>query len=215
MGENSLALEQLWCKLKKNEEQYYQSAAKYCLLVEGLRSPTSKSIKIRAAILSKDFRQKNPLLTTPITFRAKKLETEQAWDTLCSHEREYYYSLAEYRMLDEGINNPTSVQIKKEINRLSHIYLKKTILLGNPLSITELKCLELASFGKGVTESAIILDLSESSIKTLHSSACQKLSSVNLLEAIFYAAWIGYLPIKAKLVSQRFVETEEAENTSI
>jgi len=212
MGETSLVLEQLWRKLKKDEEQYYQSAAKYCFLAEGLRSPTSKAIKIRANLLQKDFRQKNPLFTTPITFRAKKLEIEQAWDTLCNDERRYYYSLAVYRLFIGGIQNPTNRQVDEEINRLSHIYLKKTILLGSPLSVTELKCLELASFGKGVTETAFILELSESSIKNQRSTACQKLKAINLLEAIFYATWIGYLPIKEKLISPQLFEEEGIEN---
>lgn len=78
------------------------------IVSEGLRLTTSKSIKIRADILSKKFRQKNPLLTTPVTFRARKLEIKQAWDTFCSLERECYYSLAEYRMLDERTNKFTS-----------------------------------------------------------------------------------------------------------
>lgn len=204
--------EEVWTKLKVLEERYYNTLAKYCLLQEGVKD-TPKQVKARVDYLSAPL-SKDIFLGKPFTFRVNKALLEGCWYELIKHEDEYYQAMAHCSLLNKENERPSDEQVQNKINKLSHIYLRKSIFL-KPLKKREIECLEQASFGKGSRETAIFLGISEVIVKKYRISSCNKLRCEKISEAISIATLMGYLPIKEKLPLFQLQEPEELENASV
>jgi len=212
MADTSLTREGLWSKLAIQEEQYYNALAEYCLLQEGVKVLTTKQIKARVDYVSAPFK-KTRLLSRPLTFRANKIALESSWYTIIEYENQYYHTMAQCSLFDEGTHNPSDEDIQNRTKHLSHLYLRKTIFLRS-LKKRELECLEQASFGRGSRETAIFLEISEVIVKKYRISSCDKLRCEKINEAIFVATQLGYLPLKEKNTSIQVLAAEALENTS-
>lgn len=213
MADSSLTRENLWCKLTIQEEQYYNALAECCLLQEGVKTLTVKQLKARIDYLSSPLK-KTILLGKPLTFRANKLALESSWYKVIEYENQYYQTMAECNLFDEGICNPSEEEIQNRIKHLSHIYLRKTIFL-RPLKQRELECLEQASFGRGSRETAIVLNISEVIVKKYRISTCDKLRCEKMSEAVCIGTHANYLPLRNKHALLQTLETEELGNASI
>ncbi|MBW7836494.1 MAG: autoinducer binding domain-containing protein [Sphingomonadales bacterium] len=74
---------------------------------------------------------------------------------------------------------------------INHVEVSKPV--GISLSAREVECLTLAAHGKTLEDIAVILDLSERTVRFHLGNACDKLGTVNRTHAIARASYLGLL----------------------
>lgn len=213
MADNILTSEILSSKANSFKEQYFFTMAKYCWFKEGLENPTENQIHEKISQLEKLSQSNKLKFLKPMGFKVNKFFLDNLWSDVIASEDKYYQCEALYRLFNKGIKSPTAIELKEEIKFLSHRELRKTIFLKRSLNIREINCVRQVSYGRGIKETAIILGLSEISVKKYRSSACCLLRCQNINEANSIATKLGYLPLKEEILTHS-TEVEEVENTT-
>ena len=210
MADRILASERLGRKADSLKEQYSCAMAKYCWLKEGIENPTENQIQKKIIQLSKLSQTNKLKFLKPMGFKIDKFFLDNSWADVLASEDKYYLCKALYLLFNRGIKKPTAIELKEEIKSLSHCELRKTIFLNRSLNKREIKCVLEASYGRGIKETAIILGLSEISVKKYRCSACILLRCQNIYEAISIATKLGYLKDKQLLPQSAKFEKIEA-----
>jgi DNA-binding CsgD family transcriptional regulator len=210
MADCILASERLGRKADSLKEQYSCAMAKYCWLKEGIENPTENQIQKKIIQLSKLSQTNKLKFLKPMGFKIDKFFLDNSWADVLASEDKYYLCKALYLLFNRGIKKPTAIELKEEIKSLSHCELRKTIFLNRSLNKREIKCVLEASYGRGIKETAIILGLSEISVKKYRCSACILLRCQNIYEAISIATKLGYLKDKQLLPQSAKFEKIEA-----
>jgi DNA-binding CsgD family transcriptional regulator len=92
------------------------------------------------------------------------------------------------------IHNPKKKQIELVSTLLLGITLPFQLVLHPKLSNREKSCLLLAAKGKTAQQTADLLDVKSSTIRTWHKKIKKKLECQTLAQAVFEAMRYGYIP---------------------
>jgi DNA-binding NarL/FixJ family response regulator len=98
-----------------------------------------------------------------------------------------------------GNKKPTDIQIELLTSLLLRTSIEQQIFFNQKLSPRETSCLLLAAKGKTVEESAKLMNVKTSTVRTWRNNILGKLSCRSMAQAIFKGIHYGYLcPVKAE-----------------
>jgi len=99
-------------------------------------------------------------------------------------EEAFFESFAKDYLVYLGNPRPSSQQISEIKGLLSHVWLRRTLVLDKRLTPREQQCLYLSAQGKKIAEIALFLNISARQVERHRQAILQKLGSKNLAEAI-------------------------------
>jgi len=113
-------------------------------------------------------------------------------------EETYFTTAAHFKLLLNGVKNPSQEEILEYKKYLKHIYLGLYILLDKPLTERQMDILYRASCGEEISETAKHLNISVNRVLEIQTEVIKNLNAKNAKQALYKATSSEQLPAYGK-----------------
>ena len=121
----------------------------------------------------------------------RRIKEQDIIDKYTLHQQNFYKSFAKDYLSFLGNPKPNPKQLSEMQSVLSHVWIRQSICLDIRLTEKEKQCLYFSAKGKGLKETARLMNVSTRRVEQYRESIFRKLGCKNIIEAVIVGIRYG------------------------